>query len=92
MATKSAKKPVGRAETLFDKSLTIIFQKVSEAKSCGRLQKFGRNAPMLDEVLSPHKQEIYPTVSFIQNVNKVDFQTQRTFCVELFGSETKTCQ
>ena len=43
----------------------------------------GRKVPSADDVLSSHKQEIYPTTSLDENCTEVEFQTDRNFYVDL---------
>ena len=39
--------------------------------------------PIVDDVLSSHEQEIYPTTSLDENCIEFEFQTQRNFYVDL---------
>ena len=43
----------------------------------------GGKVPIVDDVLSSHEQEIYPTVSLYQNCIEFEFQTERNFYVDL---------
>ena len=44
---------------------------------------FGGNVPVVDNVLSSHEQEIYPTTSIVENYIEFEFQTDRNFYVDL---------
>ena len=44
---------------------------------------FGGKVPIVDDVLSSHEQEIYPTVSLDENCIKLEFQTDRNYYVDL---------
>ena len=51
--------------------------------------------PIVDDVLSSHEQEIYPTTSLDENCIEFDFQTDRNYYVDLrqsFGIEAQICQ
>ena len=41
------------------------------------------NIPIVDDVLSSHEQEIYPTISLVENCIEFDFQTDRNYYVDL---------
>ena len=43
----------------------------------------GGKVPIVDDVLSSHEQEIYPTASLDENGIEFEFQTDRNFCVDL---------
>ena len=43
----------------------------------------GGKAPVFDEFLSSHEQEIYPTNSLDENCSEFEFQTDRNFYVDL---------
>ena len=43
----------------------------------------GGKVPIIDDVLSSHEQEIYPTTSFDENCIEFDFQTDRNYYVDL---------
>ena len=43
----------------------------------------GGNVPVVDDVLSSHEQEIYPTTSLDENCIEFDFQTDRNYYVDL---------
>ena len=43
----------------------------------------GVNVPVVDDVLSSHEQEIYPTTSLDENSIEFDFQTDRNVYVDL---------
>ena len=43
----------------------------------------GRKVPVVDDVLSSHEQEIYPTTSLDENCIEFEFQTDRIFYVNL---------
>ena len=39
----------------------------------------GEKVPVVDDVLSSHEQEIYPTTSLDENCIEVEFQTDRNY-------------
>ena len=43
----------------------------------------GRKVPIVDDVLSSHEQEIYPTTSLDENCIEFEFQTDRNYYVDL---------
>ena len=43
----------------------------------------GGKVPVVDDVLSSHEQEIYPTTSLDENFIEFDFQTDPIYCVDL---------
>ena len=43
----------------------------------------GGKLPIVDDVLSSHEQEIYPTTSFDENCIEFEFQTDRNYYVDL---------
>ena len=43
----------------------------------------GGKVPIVDDVLSSHEQEIYPTTSFDENCIEFEFQTDRNYYVDL---------
>ena len=43
----------------------------------------GRKVPIVDDVLSSHEQEIYPTTSLDENCLEFELQTDRSYCVEV---------
>ena len=43
----------------------------------------GRKVPFVDDVLSSHEQEIYPTTSLDENFIEFEFQTGRNYYVDL---------
>ena len=43
---------------------------------------FGGKVPNVDDVLSSHEQEIYPTTSFDENCIEFEFQTDRNYYVD----------
>ena len=43
----------------------------------------GVKVPVVDDVLSSHEQEIYPTISLDENSIKFEFQTDRNVYVDL---------
>ena len=43
----------------------------------------GVKVPVVDDVLSSHEQEIYPTTSLDENSSKFEFQTDRNVYVDL---------
>ena len=43
----------------------------------------GVKAPVVDDVLSSHEQEIYPTISLDENSIEIEFQTDRNVYVDL---------
>ena len=57
----------------------------------------GGKVPVVDNISPSHEQEIYPTNSFDENCIQFEFQTDRSYYVELretdvLGFETETCQ
>ena len=56
----------------------------------------GAKVPIVDDVLSSHEQEIYPTTSLAENCIEFEFQTDRNYYVDLrevfFGTEAQICQ
>ena len=56
----------------------------------------GGKIPIVDDLLSSHEQEIYPTTSLDKNCIKFEFQTDRNYYVDLrqsfFGIEAQICQ
>ena len=45
--------------------------------------KLGGKIPLVDDVLSSHEQEIYPTTSLDENCIDFEFQTDRNYYVDL---------
>ena len=43
----------------------------------------GGKVPLVDDVLSCHEQEIYPTTSLDENCIEIEFQTDRNYYVDL---------
>ena len=43
----------------------------------------GGKVPIVDDVLSSHEQEIYPTTSLDENCIEFEFQTDRNYYVDL---------
>ena len=43
----------------------------------------GAKVPVVDDVLSSHEQEIYPTTSLDENCIEFDFQTDRNYYIDL---------
>ena len=43
----------------------------------------GGKVPIVDDVLSSHEQEIYPTTSIDENCIELEFQTDRNYYVDL---------
>ena len=43
----------------------------------------GGKVPVVDDVLSYHEQEIYPTTSLNENCKEFEFQTERNYYVDL---------
>ena len=43
----------------------------------------GGKVPIVDDVLSSHEQEIYPSASLDENCIEFDFQTDRNYYVDL---------
>ena len=43
----------------------------------------GRKVPVVDDVLSSHEQEIYPTISLDENSIEFELQTGRNYYVDL---------
>ena len=44
---------------------------------------FGGKVPIVEDVLSSHEQEIYPTTRLDENCIEFEFQTDRNYCVDL---------
>ena len=83
--TKSTKKIQSVAKTQFYKHFSLII-----SNNIFRYQHFlavsgnlGGKVPIVDDVLSLHEQEIYPTTSFDENCIEFEFQTDRIFYVDL---------
>ena len=94
-------KPVGREETFLQ---TILVDRVKQQFSaptfCGSVWKSWRQrhlqVPIVDDVLSSHEQEIYPTTSLDGNCIEFEFQKDWNYYVDLrqsfFGIEAQLCQ
>ena len=55
----------------------------------------GAKVPIVDDVLSSHEQEVYPTTSLDVNCIEFEFETDRNYYVDLtvfFGLEAQICQ
>ena len=56
----------------------------------------GGEVPIVDDVLSSHEQEIYPTTSLDENCIEFEFQTDRNYYVDLktvfFGIQAQIYQ
>ena len=56
----------------------------------------GGKVPVVDDVLSSHEHEIYPTNSLDENCIEFEFQTDPNYYVNLrqtyYSFETETCQ
>ena len=55
----------------------------------------GEKVPIVDDVLSSHEQENYPTTSFDENRIEFEFQSDGNFYVDMrvfFGIEGEICQ
>ena len=50
---------------------------------CGSFWKSYREVPVVDDVVSSHEQELYPTTSLDENCIEFNFQTDRSFYVDL---------
>ena len=46
-------------------------------------ENLGGKVPIVDDVLSSHEQEIYPTTSLDENCIEFEFQTDRNYYVDL---------
>ena len=44
---------------------------------------FGGKDSVVDDILSSHEQEIYPTTSLVENCIEFEFQTDRNYYVDL---------
>ena len=53
------------------------------ATFCGSFWKSWREAPIVDDVLLSHEQEIYPTTSLDHKCKEFEFQTDRNYYVDL---------
>ena len=60
--------------------LSSIFRYQTFVAVSGNL---GGKVPVVDDVLSSHEQEIYPTTSLDENCTEFEFQTDRNFYVDL---------
>ena len=64
---------------------------------CGSFWKSWKEVPVVEDVLSAHEQEIYRTTSLDENCIEFEFQTDRSYYVDLrqtdvLSFETETCQ
>ena len=76
--------PVGRKETFLQKVLVDhVKQQFSVPTFVAVSGNLGRKVPIVDEVLSSHEQEIYPTASLDENCIQLEVQTDRNFYIEL---------
>ena len=59
-------------------------------------ENLGGKSPIVDDVLSSHEQEVYPTTSLDEKCIEFEFQTDRNYYDDLrgsfFGIETQICQ
>ena len=83
--TKSTKQPNRSRRDIFCKHFTLImsnnnFRYQTFVAVSGNL---GGKVPIVDDVLSSHEQEIYPTTSLDQNCIEFEFQTDRNYYVDL---------
>ena len=76
--------PVGREEAFLQTFLVDhVKQQFSVPTFCGSVWQSWREIPIVDDVLSSHEQEIYPTTSLDENCIEFEFQTDRNYCVDL---------
>ena len=75
---------VGREETFLQAFLVEHFkQQFSVPTFCGMSGILGEKVPIVDDVLSSHEQEIYPTTSLDENCIEFEFQTDGNYYVDL---------
>ena len=76
--------PVGREETFLR---TFLVDHVKEQFSVPTFVavsgNLGGKVPIVDDVLSSHEQKIYPTTSLDENYIEFEFQTDRSYYVDL---------
>ena len=76
--------PVGREETFLQTFLVDhVKQQVSVPIFCNSVWKSWRESPIVDDVLSSHEQEIYPTTSLDDNCIEFEIQMDRNYYVDL---------
>ena len=81
---KTSHKSVGREETFLQifivDQVKQLFSVPTFVAVSGNL---GGKVPIVDDVLSSHEQEIYPTSSLDENCIEFEFQTDRKYYVDL---------
>ena len=76
--------PVGFEETFLQTLLVDhVKQQISVPIFVAVSGILGGKVPIVDDVLSSHKQEIYPTTSLDANCIQFEFQTSRNYYVDL---------
>ena len=75
--------PVGRVETFFQTSVIIKDEKVCWKCFVAVSGSLWKKVPVLDDVLSFHEKEIYPTNSLDENCIELEFQTDRNYYFDL---------
>ena len=77
-------KTIGREEIFFEKLFSLIMSgDFCYQPAVAVSGKLGGKVPVVDDVLSSHEQEVYPTTSIDKNCKNVEFQTYRNFYVDL---------
>ena len=88
-------KSVGREETILQTPLINHVEYFSVPNFCGSFWKPWRETPVVDDVLSSHEQEIYPTTSLDENcifwISNVS-ELLRWFKADVLGFKFETCQ
>ena len=76
-------KSVGRGETFLQTFLINYAEEFSYQPFVAISGNLGGKVPIVDDVLSSHEQEIYPTTSFDEKCIEFEFQTDRIYYVDL---------
>ena len=76
-------KSVGHVETFLQIFLVNHVKQFAVRTFCSGFWKPWREFPVVDDVLSSHKQEIYPATSLDENCIEFEFQTHRNHYVDL---------
>ena len=88
-------KSVGREETFLQTFLIIMSSNFRYQPFVAVSGNLGGKVPVVEDVLSSHEQEIYPTTSLDESCIEFEFQTDRNYYVDLrdvFGFQTEICQ
>ena len=80
---KLQNKSVGRGETFLQTFLMIMSSNFRYQTFVAVSGNPGGKVPVVDDVLSSHEQEIYPTTSVDENCIEFEFQTDRNYYVDL---------